>query len=313
MVRYNFIMCIESRLYQDISDLEAMIELIIRTRPPRHLIAYPGLIDLQELLSLPEVQVRTRLWFNKQSDLIGYAFVDEMSNFFFEADTGMESAFEECLLDWVVTEARQAAQERQQCDQPGISCRSDDLRKQLLLEQRGFRHFGSTLRMARPLGDPIPVPSLPPGFTIRPSRGAAEAEAWVALHRAAHGTDYMTVERRLSIIEVDEFDPTLDLVVVAPNGRLAAYCIGTISARENSLTGLKVGYTDPVATHPAYQRLGLCRALLCTAMRLLRERGVEIAWLSTSQDNQAMRLAAEAVGYRVESETCWYELALTQD
>jgi ribosomal protein S18 acetylase RimI-like enzyme len=232
-----------------------------------------------------------------------------MSNLYYEADPGMGIVLEERLLDWAIAEARQTAQERQQSDPPGISCRSDDARRQLQLEQRGFRCLPGALHMARPLGDPIPAPVLPPGFTIRPGRSAEEAEAWVALHRAAHGTDYMTVERRLSIIQVDEFDPALDLVAVAPDGHLAAYCIGAISVSENALTGRKDGYTDPVATHPDFQRRGLCRALLCAVMRLLRERGMETARLSTSQDNQAMRLAAESVGYRVEAETYWYELA----
>jgi ribosomal protein S18 acetylase RimI-like enzyme len=158
------------------------------------------------------------------------------------------------------------------------------------------------------LDQPIPAPVLPSGFSLRPSLGAAEAEAWVALHRLAHKTDYMTVERRLSIIEVEGFDPRLDLVAVAPDGRLAAYCVGSISKGENELTGCKAGYTDPVATHPDFQRRGLCRALLCASMQLLRERGMEVARLGTSLENQAMRRAAEAVGFRVESETLWYEL-----
>jgi ribosomal protein S18 acetylase RimI-like enzyme len=302
-------MRIESHLYRNSVDLQAIIVLITQVRPRQRLADYPGLVDLQELLSLPEVQARTRLWLDEQNNLAGYAFVDEMSNLYFEAGPGVYSALEESLLDWAIVEARQAAQERQHSDTPGISCRSDDLRKMALLESRGFSRLPGALHMVRPLGDPIPAPVLPPGFTIRPGRGAEEAEAWVALHRAAHGTDYMTVERRLSIIAVDEFDPALDLVAVAPNGRLAAYCIGSISARENTLTGRKNGYTDPVATHPDFQRRGLCRALLCAVMRLLRERGMDTARLSTSQENLAMRSAAEAVGYQVEAETYWYELA----
>jgi ribosomal protein S18 acetylase RimI-like enzyme len=301
-------MSIASRPYQGTVDQEAIIQLIARIRPRQRLADYPSVVDLQELFSLAEVQRRTRLWFQDPGRLAGYAFVDDLSNLYWEADPESGSAFEGALLDWVIAEADQAAQERRQSDPPGISCRSDDRRRITLLEQRGFRGQPGALRLARSLEQPIPAPVLPPGFSLRPSRGAAEAEAWVALHRAAHQTELMTVERRLSITGVEDYDPALDLVAVAPDGRLAAYCVGSISRRENELTGCKAGYTDPAATHPDFQRRGLCRALLCAVMQLLRERGMETARLGTSRENQAMRLAAEGVGFRVESETFWYEL-----
>jgi L-amino acid N-acyltransferase YncA len=297
-----------SRLYQGTSDLEAIIQLITRIRPPRRLADYPSMVDLQELFSLPEVQGRTRLWLQDDGRLAGYAFVDELSNLHWEADPDLGNFFDETLLNWAIAEARQAAQERQQSDPPGVSCRSDESSKIALLEQHGFRGQPGALHLARPLDRPIPAPVLPPGFSLRPSGGIPEAEAWVALHRLAHNTDIMTVERRLSIITVEEYDPELDLVAVTPDGRLAAYCVGSISGRENELTGCKTGYTDPVATHPDFQRRGLCRALLYAAMRLLQEQGMETARLSTSHDNQAMRLAAEVVGFQVESETFWYEM-----
>ena len=59
---------------------------------------------------------------------------------------------------------------------------------------------------------------LPPGFTIRPAGGAAEAEAWVVLHRAAFGTERMELEERLAMLAEPEYDPQLDLVAVAPDG-----------------------------------------------------------------------------------------------
>src|SRR5512139_1811316 len=237
------LMPIESRLYQGDPDREAISQLLTRARLPQRLAEYPSLIDLQELLSLSEVRERTRLWFDQDGRLVGYAFIDELSNLYFEADPLMGDAFEESLLDWSITEACQAAQERRQSDPPGISCRSDDAHRVALLKRRGFSKQPGALHLVRPLDKPIPDPVLPDGFSIRPSRGAAEAEAWVALHRLAHGTEYMTVERRLSIIAVDDHDPALDLVAVAPDGSLAAYCVGTISPSENMLTGRKNGYT----------------------------------------------------------------------
>lgn len=302
-------MNLENRIYQGEPDRAALVDLITRIRPLERLADYPNLIDLQELLSLPEVRERTRLWHDPAGRLAGYAFVDEMSNLYFEADPGMGEAFDESLLDWAMGEARQAALERRQSDPPGLSCRSDDPQRAALLERRGFTRLPGALHLVRPLDQPVPAPVLPPGFTIRPSQGAAEAEAWVRLHRLAHGTEYMTVERRLSILGADDYDPALDLVAVAPDGRLAAYCVGTISHSQNALTGRKDGYTDPVATHPDFQRRGLCRALLYATMRLLQERGIQTARLGTSQENLAMQSAAASAGFQLEAETYWFELA----
>ncbi len=103
-----------------------------------------------------------------------------------------------------------------------------------------------------------------------------------------------------------DYDPHLDLVMVGPDGRLAAYCMCQIFQEENARTGRNEGYTDPVATHPEYQRRGLARALLLTGLRLLQERGVETALMGTSSENVKMQRAAEAVGFRVKSSTVWF-------
>jgi hypothetical protein len=48
------------------------------------------------------------------------------------------------------------------------------------------------------LTEPIPEPTLPPAYTIRPVAGEAEVAALVALHRAAFGTMHLTAAERLT-------------------------------------------------------------------------------------------------------------------
>jgi ribosomal protein S18 acetylase RimI-like enzyme len=107
-----------------------------------------------------------------------------------------------------------------------------------------------------------------------------------------------------------DYEPALDLVAVGPDGTLAAYVLCRISAEENALTGRSLGYTDPVATHPDYQRLGLAKALLLVGCKKLRERGVETVALGTGSWNTGMRKAAESVGYRVISKKYFFEKSL---
>ncbi|MCA9975702.1 MAG: GNAT family N-acetyltransferase, partial [Anaerolineales bacterium] len=133
-----------------------------------------------------------------------------------------------------------------------------------------------------------------------------EAAALAALHRAAFDTETMTVEERLATMHLPEYEAELDLVVIAPDGRFAAYCTCSISAEENARTGRNEGYTDPVATHPAFQRQGLARALLLTGLRMLQQRGVETAVLGTSSQNIAMQHVAASVGFQVQSTKLWF-------
>jgi ribosomal protein S18 acetylase RimI-like enzyme len=92
----------------------------------------------------------------------------------------------------------------------------------------------------------------------------------------------------------------------ALTSRLYTYCTCSISEEENAHTGRNEGYTDPVATHPDFQRCGLAHALLLTGLHLLKRRGVGIAALGTSSANVAMQRTAESVGFGVQSATIWF-------
>lgn len=154
--------------------------------------------------------------------------------------------------------------------------------------------------MARDLSEPIPEPKLPEGFVIRLIAGIQEAAFVAEMQRAAFRTEYMTTENRPAIMNTSEYDASLDLVVIAPNGIIAANCICSVNEQG------KTGSTDPVATHPLYQRMGLARALLITGLRSLKERGMLSSHLGTSGDNIAMQKTAESVGYTAEYKTIWF-------
>jgi ribosomal protein S18 acetylase RimI-like enzyme len=187
------------------------------------------------------------------------------------------------------------------------SCRSDDSDHIALLESHGFQTLPErSLHLIRRLAEPIPAPTLPLGFVIRPVTGEQEVGALVALHRAAFGTENLSSDDRLSWMRTPDYDPDLDLVAVAPDGRLAAYCFCGISREDNARTGRNEGFTDPVATRPDFQQRGLARALLLTGMRLLRERGMDWAVLGTLSDNAAMQRAAQSVGFHVAWERLWF-------
>lgn len=308
-------MSFTSRTYSDAGDLPAMLDLLVAVRSAERVTDYPGVVDLQELLALTQVQVHTRLWFDAGDQMIGFAFVDPYRNLRFEFDHSTANhALEQEIVTWGEICLRRMMRTSTESWQLDASCRADNTERIALLERHGFvRQVLYSLQFVRPLDEPIPTPHLPPGFTLRGVAGEHEAEALVALHRAAFGTDYMTVAERLAMMRVPEYDAELDLLAVGPDGRLAAYCFCSVSQEENERTGRNEGYTDPIATHPDFQHHGLAKALLLTGLHKLKQRGVAAAALGTSSANRAMQNLAQAVGFRVRSTTLWFSKPVSPD
>ena len=200
----------------------ALYDLLVAVRPAKRIADYPSAVDLRELLALPAVQDNTRLWFDAADRLVGFAFVDHYQNLRFEFDPQVLSpGIEAEIVAWGVDCIRRVMQATGESFTLDASCREDDTGYIALLERHGFiQEALRSVHMVRSLYDPIPAPHLPAGFSIRHVTGEHEVDALVALHRAAFGTEHMTVEERLAMMRVPDYELELDLVVVAPDGRL---------------------------------------------------------------------------------------------
>src|SRR5206468_2456618 len=154
-----------------------------------------------------------RLWFAADR-LAAYAFVDNFETLRFDLDPALTSpALEAALVAW--GDACRQGDTPLGSAPPELfaSCHSDDAARLALLRRSGFVLLEfSVLHLERPLAEPIAEPELPPGFSLRPLAGAAEAAAAAALHREAFGTRHLTTERRLAMLQAPEYDPSLDLV-----------------------------------------------------------------------------------------------------
>jgi len=290
---------ISSRLYEGEKDFQTMIDLQNKIRPASHINDYPGKVDIEENLAVEEIRANTKLWFDG-SQPIGWAYVDDFHNLRWELEKPYAQTVGAEMVAWGEDCIRKilTAGETSTLD---ASCREDYQERLDFIRQHGFHQTEVTsVHMKRNLSDPIPDTELPQGFQIRPVKGIEEAEAIAAAHRAAFDSDYMTTENRLIIMNSSEYDPTLDLVVIAPDGMIAGYCTcSTDSSGE--------GQTDPVAVHPSHQRRGLAKALLFKGLKLLKECGMKSAHFTTSGDNIPMQKSGEAAGFFLENRTLWFE------
>lgn len=298
-----------SRLYAGAADLQAMVDLLTVARPAERIADYPSIVDLHEMLGTPAIQAGTRLWEDATGQLACFAIVDvTFGNLLFEiAPRAASGDVETEMIAWGVERMRRAGRKRGEPGTLDASCRDGDTERIALLERHGFvPQPVRILHMARPLSEPIPAPQVPVGFVVRHVAGEHEVEALVVLHRAAFGTDNMTVEHRLAMMRAPEYDMESDLIAVAPGGTFAAFCMCHISQEENAHTGRNEGWTDPVGTHPAFRRQGLARALLLTGLRRLKQRRVETAVLGTSGENIPAQRAFASVGFRTQWTKIWF-------
>ena len=134
------------------------------------------------------------------------------------------------------------------------------------------------------------------GFHIRPLNGTSEVEAYVNLHRAAFESKNMTLEWRNRTLQRSEYIPELDLVVVAPNGQLAAFCICWLAENPK---GHCRGQVEPLGVHPEYRRLGLGQAILSEGLKRLQSRGAKQIHVQTDHYRDAAFKLYESSGFRV--------------
>lgn len=291
---------LSSSLLQNETDLYGNRAFLARL-PYKH-----RLVDFEERMQIPDVRANTKLW-EQNGEVIAIAYVDKFNNLWFEIHPDVIShEFEQAILDWGLGCIRKRNTETGEQSTLDFSCEANDSERLTFAARFNFhREEVRTLYYARSLDGEIENFPLPQGFTIRAALGESEVEALVALHRAAFGTENMTVEERLAIMRAPGYLRELDLVAVAPDGSLAAFCICTPDVDDPS-----VGHTDPIGTHPHYQRMGLGKAIVSAGLKSLQAHGVKIAKTGTSSENVRMQKLAERMGFVLVSERLWFSKAV---
>jgi mycothiol synthase len=261
-------------------------------------------VDLPYRLCSPSAQEpgNVCLWEDEQGTLCGFAIaqVSWLTVDYVLHPAAREAGLEEEILAWALERWPQVMAEHGLRYSLFLEVREDQMARLALLEQLGFvRDDWHTLHMSQPLNRSISVPPLPEGFTIRPLAGEAEAADYAALHRAAFDTTNMTTEWRLRALDAPQYIPALDLVAVAPDGALAAFCIGWLSQRGHDENGSNTGQIEPVGVRPDLQQRGLGRIILLEGLRRLQAHGATTALIDSDGENDPARGLYEAVGFRV--------------
>lgn len=150
--------------------------------------------------------------------------------------------------------------------------------------------------MERPAQVALPHYDLPAGFTMRPLSGVDEVEAYVELHRSVFESKNMTVEWRMRTLQHPDYQPDLDLVIIAPDGRLGSFCICWL----NNYPGLTPsGQIEPLGCHKDFRRYALGRIVLTEGLRRLHACRAQAVYVETDSYRNTAYALYESVGFRV--------------
>lgn len=160
------------------------------------------------------------------------------------------------------------------------------------LQQRGFEPEAQPSMMftTRSLNIPIPPSILPEGFSIRPVAGEHEVALVAEVHSSAFNSGWQP-EEYLKVMRSPAFDIHRELVVVAPDGRFAAFTVLWFDPVSKS------GLFEPVGCHVDFQRKGLTRALMYEGMRRMLAQGMTTAIVLHHTDNPASTGLYASVGF----------------
>jgi ribosomal protein S18 acetylase RimI-like enzyme len=172
-----------------------------------------------------------------------------------------------------------------------MDCDEDRAR---LLHSRGYAptaelYMCYTTRSLRTL---IPASGLPDGFTIRPVEGEQDAERLCAVHSGAFGSKWLPDEY-VNVMRTPGFHRDRELVVVAPDGRFAAFLIYWLDPISKS------GLFEPVGCHRDFQRRGLTKALMLEGLRCMAAHGMDIAIVKHFAGNEAASSLYRSVGFTI--------------
>lgn len=237
------------------TDLPAIADLINLCTTTDNLDGLVTVAELRDDFTSPEFDVNRdlRLWTNAADELCAVAScwlpeaTDAKSGYFgFNVHPEARAkGIEAEIFAWVEALVRDRAQVHQVPATLRAGARDDHFYRLELLKNQGFTGDRIFYRMARSLTEPIPQPQLPAGYQIRPLQGKAEIAAWVEMFNQSFIDHWnfhpLTVENRAHWLTESSYRRELDLVAVAPDGTLAAFCYNMIHAQENALTGKREG------------------------------------------------------------------------
>jgi mycothiol synthase len=175
-----------------------------------------------------------------------------------------------------------------------------DRERVTLLTSLGYQLTKRDSEMRRKtLADPLPKSVLPEGFSLRSVAGEHEAALIAEVHSSAFDSKW-TAEKYLEVMRAPSFKIDNELVVVAPDGRFAAFLVYWLDPVSKS------GLLEPVGCHKDFRQRGLTKALMIEGMKRMIDAGMETVLVGNKVSNEAASRLYDSLGLKKFSEGLEY-------
>jgi ribosomal protein S18 acetylase RimI-like enzyme len=291
---------------------KAQISALARQSPENNL----HITDLPYRLSswaLDEPE-NTNLWFDENGQLLAWALLQTP---FWTIDYACQPALEDTLHPQILAWADQRARSAINTDyaRPAwfILAFPGQVDRIHALENAGFTCQSavgedSWSKVLMRLSAQTTRKGFPPpaGFTVRSLAGEKEVESYVELHQSVFESKNMTVGWRARTLQHPGYKPELDLVVEAPDGSLAAFCICWFD--EQSLTG----QVEPMGSRQGFRQRGLGRIVIAEGLRRLHSLGAQNIYVETDNYRNAAFRLYRSFGFQVIQDVLVYRKDYTE-
>jgi ribosomal protein S18 acetylase RimI-like enzyme len=206
------------------------------------------------------------------------------------------------MLQWAYETSRRVMNEIGREEKPVMTDVSagEDKRIQLLHEL-GFEKDKHWLNVTeRSPADAIPEPTLAEGFTIRAAT-MDDYEQLAAVHSGSFNSNWSPELYRDEVMRKPGYRPEREIVVVASDGRFAAFTVTWLDEVN------KVGYFEPVGVHSDFQRKGLGRAMMLHTLHEMKALGMTTAMVAHGIENPASTGLYNSLGFRTKYEITGYK------
>ena len=227
-----------------------------------------------------------RLWLNDAGDCVALAWFYGSQFARFDIDPDHVDLGDE-VLGWI--EDHVPVLNPDEDIRLRIDAMDDDEAKCALLARAGYRagrRFSDVL--CADLEGFVPAHAIPDGMVVHDcvevderARARCHRDAWSSLDHIGRPDTVSQFHDRIyrALRRAIRYDPELDLVVATGDGELAACSI----AWADDLS--RFGMFEPVGTCPAYRGLRLSTILVKQSMLRLRERGMQHAYVMSSESD----------------------------
>lgn len=232
---------------------------------------------------------------NAGSKIVAMAILNPLSYYTLHSHPDFKFLESE-IIAWVEQRWKQTQRDTQEEVMINTFALGTDNERIALLSNLGYQNVGLyEYPRTRPANAAILEQSPPAGFTIRNIQGEDDYPKLIEGIALVFNHNLFTEGVYRLMMKTSFYNQDLDLVAIAPDGSIAAFCMVRIDPVS------KIAEFEPVGTLPKYRKLGLAKSLMTEGLSRATKYQPVLFYLGAATNDAANRLY-ESLGFTDKTE-----------